>query len=200
MKKEKTKSPVEVDWRVSTDGSKIVFFETPDGPELAQMTAERFGLLLNGEYIRGLLQETAQQRAYPAEWGLREYVAIGRLLRKGLGMPDIARLWGVSDTVVRTFYGASLQEFQRDVDLFRQEAGRQVREEGEQDFCQSLKRGESKPGEAEGPGHDFLSVAEVSRLLKEHYGILLAVSSQLMLDPDDFRAWVAANKKYLDLF
>lgn len=197
MKRDKTKSPIELDWAVR--GSKVVFLD-PDGGEVFSMEGERWGWLLNSDFVRSQLQEAAQERLYPSSWGLREYVQIARLLRKDLAIADISRLWGVPDTVVRTFYGRSLQQFQHDADLVRQEGARQASEEGEQDFCRSVKRGESRSGEHEGPGHDHLSVLQVARLLKEHHGIPLAVSSELMLDADDFRRWLDANQKYIDLF
>ena len=48
MKKDKAKL---IDWKVS--GSKIVFYEAPDGPELCEMDPERFGLLLSPDFVKG---------------------------------------------------------------------------------------------------------------------------------------------------
>jgi hypothetical protein len=193
MKKGKVKS---VDWKVSADGSKIVF-EVQGGKELFEMDAERFGLLMNGDYVRGELSAAAQEKLYPQEWGLKEFVGVQRLLQKCLNLAQIAGLWNVPEQSLRTFYGVSIQKFQHAQDRVRQEQNRQSSSETEKDYCQSLKHAEHG-GQDMGPAQVFLEIPRMAAILKEQGPGGAAVKMEL--DFADLQAWIERNKRYLVLF
>lgn len=191
MKKDKAKL---IDWKVAADGSKIILFEV-DGPELFTMGAERFGLLLNADYVRGLIQEAAQERLYPQEWGLEKYVEAQRLIRKGLGMEQIASLWGAPDAAVRTFYSAGLQKFGRDHGLTEAAAARQGSSKAEKDTCLSLQ---CSKGDESRAGEDFLVVPRIAAVLKEKGPG--GTADEFNLNVRDLQDWIEKNKRYLALF
>jgi len=197
MKKDKTKLPVMVDWRASADGSKIVFFEV-DGEDLFEMDAERFGLLLSPDYVKGQVQEAAQERAYPTDWGFEKFVGVQRLLQKCLSLGQIAGLWGVPEPMVRAFYSQMVQK-NHDKQLVQNESARQGSSKTEKDYCTSRRPADVRMSEDPRAGQEFLEVPFVAGLLKE-LGSTLAVASRMMLDSDDFWKWVELNKRYLALF
>jgi hypothetical protein len=197
MKKDKTKLPVMVDWRASADGSKIVFFEV-DGEDLFEMDAERFGLLTNGEHVRGILTEAAQERLFPAEWGLEQFVGVQRLLQKCLSLEMIAKLWGAPGPAVRSFYSAAMQKFQHATDLVRQEWARQGSSETEKDYCTSRRPADVRMSEDPRAGEDFLEVPRMAAILKEKGPG--GAAEDMALKVADLEVWIERNKRYLALF
>lgn len=191
----KNKKPLIVDWKV--DGGKIVFFEA-DGRALAQMDGERFGLLLNGDYVKGQLAEAAQDRLWPSEWELEKFVEAGRLLKKLLSLEQIAGLWGAPDAAVRSFYGAGLQKFGRDRGLTEAAAARQGSSKTEKDYCLSLRPANTRASEEPRAGEDFLEIPRMAAILKEQGPGGTAVKMEL--DFADLQDWIEKNKRYLTLF
>jgi len=187
---------VNLDWKVS--GSKIVFHEAPDGPELFEMDGERFGLLTNGEHVRGILAEVAQEQLFPAAWGLREYVEIGRLLQKCLNQAQVAGLWGVPEPMVRAFYGQALQKFQHAPEQVRQERERQGSSETEKDYCLSLRAADVRMSEDPRAGQDFLEIPKMATILKE-FGPG-GTAEKMKMDFADLQIWIEKNGRYLALF
>jgi len=193
------KKPADVDWKIQN--SKIVFFEAPGGKELFAMDAERFGLLLNSEHVRGLLQAgSSEPMLYPANWGLEKFVEAQRLLKKGLSRQMIVGLWGTTDAAVRAFYAAAVQRFLHSPQDVQNEWARQGSGGDEKDCCRSKHvRLSNQPGDEGLPGENFLEIPYVARLLKE-FGSVSSVAAHMVLDPDDFKAWVEKNERYLALF
>jgi hypothetical protein len=162
MKKEKTKS---VDWKVSADGLKIVFV-VQDGGELFTMDAERFGLLMNGDYVRELLQEAIQERTYPAEWGIEKFVEAQRLLKGDLNMAQIAELWDTTDASVRAFYSQASQKFLHALDIVKQEEIRQEKSDGVCVELETPRLPDYKLGQREAQTHIMLNISRVAEMLK----------------------------------
>jgi hypothetical protein len=195
MKMGKTRSPVEIDWKVS--GSKIVF-EIHGGKKSFAMDAERFGLLLNGDYVRGQVQAASEEKLYPAEWGIEKFVEAQRLLKKLLNLDQIAGLWGAPEASVRAFYSEALQKYQHAQDAVQAEQKRQDLSKTEKDYCLSLRRGDTRSSEEPRAGEDFLEVPLLATFLKEN-GIG-GTAEKLQLDVADLQEWVEKNKRYLALF
>ena len=196
MKKDKAKL---IDWRVDANGSNVVFFETPDGGELFTMNAERFGLLLSPDYVKGQVQEAAQEQLYPSDWGLEKFVGVQRLLQKGLNQSMIAGLLGVPEPMVRAFYGQALQKFQHATDLVRQEWARQGSSETEKDYCLSLHVAANvRMSEDPRAGENFLEIPRMAAILKEEGPGGAAVKMELNFA--DLQDWIEKNKRYLVLF
>ena len=194
MKKEKTKS---VDWRVSADGSKIVFFEVQDGGELFTMDAERFGLLLNGEYVRGLFQEAAQERAYPEEWGIEKLVEAQRLLKGGLNMAQVAELWDTTEASVRAFYSQASQKFLHAPDIVKQEEMRQEKSDGVCVELETPRLPDYKLGQREAQTHIVLNISQVASMLKANGNNYREIWQTFGVKSDAFSRWLDANQKAL---
>jgi len=192
MKKDKAKL---IDWRVDADGSKIVF-EAQDGGELASMNAERFALLLSPDYVKGQFQEAAQERLFPAEWGLEKFVGVQRLLQKCLNLDQIAGLWNVQEPMLRAFYAQAVMKFQHAPEQVRQERERQS--ETEKDYCLSLRAADVRLSEDPRAGEDFLDVPRMAAILKEKGPG--GAAEDLALNVADLQIWIEKNRRYLALY
>jgi len=197
MKKDKAKP---IDWKADASGSRIVFFEAPDGPEIASMDAEKFGLLLNANYVQERLRGVsliAEEEKYPLSWGLEKFVEIQRLIRKCLSIPQIAGLWGVPEPMVRAFYGQMIQK-KHDKQLIQNEWSRQGSSETEKDYCTSRRPADVRMSEDPRAGEDFLEVPRMAAILKEKGPGGAAVKMELNFA--DLQDWIEKNKRYLVLF
>jgi hypothetical protein len=185
-----------IDWRVGEDGSKIVFFEIQNGGELFIMDAGRFGWLLNGDYVRGLLQAVVEERTYPAEWGLEKFVEAQRLLKGDLNMTQIAELWDTTDASVRAFYNRASQKFAHAQDLIRQEWAQQAKGDGIYVELVSPRPADYKFG-SEVQTHIMLNISRVAEMLKANGNNYREVWQEFGVKSDAFSRWLDANQKVL---
>lgn len=193
MKKNKAKL---IDWKADASGSKIIFFETPDGPELAVIDAERLGLLTNGDYMREQLRDAVQEKLYPADWGLKEFVEIGRLLQGGLNLAQIAALWDTTDALVRAFYGQAQQKFLHSRQEITNERARQEKSDGVSVELETPRLPDYKSS-SEIQTHITLNISQVAAMLKANGNNYREVWQTFGVKSDAFSRWLDANRKAL---
>ena len=134
-------------------------------------------------------KELEEAKAKPLS--LDQYIEALRLEKKGLSIAQIAKLQNINERAFRESYVASRQRYGNTQSIADRVA--QI-PEGEQDYV--LEARSSDPYSK--PRLIFLEIYRVKTLLRD--GLKpKAIAERLGLNPDSFKSWLKANKKYLEL-
>jgi len=128
------------------------------------------------------------------------YVRIQRLLAKGLGWPEIARVLNVGQEQARRFYAVERGRPRVEswnVNELENERKRQA--DLEMDFCKEARRDRAL-NETEAPeaGERFIDLLEIRNLRRQGKSDE-RIADELHLDKKEFSKFMDLNRRYLDL-
>lgn len=198
MKKEKSKDQAAAEEiRLRFEPGKMVFAIGNQEFYLTEETAGSiFGRPLGIEFERlsGKDDDFGGLRSLP------NFVRVARLLSKGLGLPQIARVLGVPEERLRRFY--SNETSRPRVESWNPNeiaTERQRQAELEMDFIHEAPRVQELGSQAPPtPNEIFVNLLEVRNLRREGLSDQ-GIAGRLHLDPGEFFRFIELNRRYLDL-
>ena len=149
--------------------------------------------------------ERASAKGETLEKSLSTYVRIGRLLRKGLGLPEVALVLGVPEPQVRQFYSAEIArprvEKNWDSNMIEIERERQAGSATEMDFVKERDREMTQAEQRDGAkilGEQFIDLRTVKNLRSQGMSDD-KMAEHLGLDKKEFGKFLEQNRRYLEL-
>ena len=131
---------------------------------------------------------------------LENYVKIQRLLRKGLGVDMVAKVFNVTQEKLRAFYGA--ERAKPHVESWgpnELEIERQRQSDLEMDFVKEAPRPQAlSEQELPAPGEKFVDLLQVRNLRRQGMNDD-RMAEHLGLDKKEFGKFLDLNRRYLDL-
>ena len=131
---------------------------------------------------------------------LENYVKIQRLLRKGLGVDMVAKVFNVSQEKLRAFYGA--ERAKPHVESWgpnELEIERQRQSDLEMDFVKEAPRPQAlSEQELPAPGEKFVDLLQLRNLQRQGKSDE-RIADELHLDKKEFSKFMDLNRRYLDL-
>lgn len=131
---------------------------------------------------------------------LSNFVKVQRLLRKGLNMDQVAKIFGATQEKLRQFYSKEVARPRVEswnINELENERKRQA--DAEMDFCREVPRPQAlNEQEAPEPGEQFIDLRDIRNLRLQGKSDD-RIAEHLGLDKKEFSKFLGLNYRYLDL-